>query len=141
MTAKIYDIAPISAPRMTQSDKWKKPRRSCVQQYFNFRDTVNRLGVNFQNGDSVIFVLPMPDSWTAKKKATHDGKPHQQKPDVDNLLKALLDSIYGDDCHIWHIGDLKKQWGYAGCICVHTDSEEAFQQLVTWGIISAGGGR
>lgn len=41
------------------------------------------------------------------------GKPHQQKPDKDNLEKALLDAIFGEDSHIWD-GRVTKIWGETG---------------------------
>lgn len=30
-----------------------------------------------------------------------NGKPHQSKPDKDNLERALLDALFEDDAHIW----------------------------------------
>lgn len=27
-----------------------------------------------------------------------NGKPHQQRPDVDNLIKAVMDAIFDEDC-------------------------------------------
>jgi Holliday junction resolvase RusA-like endonuclease len=59
--------------------------------------------------------MPMPDSWTAKKKAAMNQKPHQQTPDVDNLTKSLMDSIFGQDCAVWDIR-ATKVWGYEGAI-------------------------
>jgi len=59
----------------------------------------------------------MPQSWSKKKKAEMDERPHEQTPDIDNVCKALLDSIYSDDSHIWRI-TLVKIWGYEGAIIV-----------------------
>ena len=39
----------------------------------------------------VVFALPYPKS-TAKKRLI-DGAPHYKKPDIDNLLKAVLDTL------------------------------------------------
>jgi Holliday junction resolvase RusA-like endonuclease len=111
-----YDITPVPKPRQTQSDKWKK--RPCVMRYRAFADEVRLKKVKFGNGDSLIFGLPMPRSWSAKKKALIEGTPHTQKPDIDNLLKALLDALYGNDSHIWHIGGLKKFWSYEGYLTI-----------------------
>ena len=50
------------------------------------------------------------------------GAKHQQIPDLDNCLKALLDAskIGGsrrkDDRRVWHLSGLKKVWGYEGYI-------------------------
>ncbi|MCR4339433.1 MAG: RusA family crossover junction endodeoxyribonuclease, partial [Gemmatimonadaceae bacterium] len=37
------------------------------------------------------FRLPMPPSWSNKKRLAMIGQPHAQKPDIDNLLKAVLE--------------------------------------------------
>jgi len=111
-----YPITPVPAPRMTQADRWKN--RDCVLRYRAFRDEVRLRKVVLRAGDSVTFHLPMPDSWCAKKKATMNGGPHLQKPDVDNLFKALADSIHEDDAHI-HSISIKKIWNYSGGISVN----------------------
>lgn len=117
----IYDIKPCPAPRMTKADAWKK--RPCVLRYFAFKDEVKLKNVNYECGQEIIFVIPFPKSYSKKKKESLDGKPHLLKPDVDNLLKALLDAIFNketgkDDAHIWHIGDIKKVWGHDGKIII-----------------------
>lgn len=61
----------------------------------------------------------MPKSWTARKREDMDGAPHEQKPDIDNLLKALLDATHHDDSHIWRIC-AEKRWAPAGSIEVTT---------------------
>ncbi|MCP6014317.1 RusA family crossover junction endodeoxyribonuclease [Klebsiella pneumoniae] len=43
----------------------------------------------------------MPQSWSQKKRAQYAGRPHQSKPDCDNMLKALMDALYEDDSHVW----------------------------------------
>lgn len=109
-------ITPVPKPRMTQRDKWQK--RPCVIRYRDFCDEVrNQMkGQEFpQEGAYVIFYLPMPKSWSKKKKREMQLKPHQQKPDVDNLCKALLDALYGDDSHIYDIR-ISKYWALAGAI-------------------------
>ena len=84
--------------------------------YRAFSDEINAMGATLDNGDSIAFVMPMPKTWSKKKKAAMDGSPHQQVPDLDNLLKALMDAIHKQDCTIWHIADQKKTWGYDGSI-------------------------
>lgn len=59
----------------------------------------------------------MPQSWSKKKKEQMNDTPHQQTPDVDNLLKAVLDAIYDQDGVVWDI-HVKKRWGYGGAICI-----------------------
>lgn len=109
-----YDIKPVPKPRMTRSDKWKK--RKCVVEYFEYRDLIKFNDVKlYDNGFYVKFTMPMPKSWSKKKKNEMNGKPHTQKPDVDNLLKGLMDAVYGDDSHI-HTVFTQKIWGNDGYI-------------------------
>ena len=47
-----------------------------------------------------------------------NGKPHQQKPDKDNLEKALLDALCEDDSYIYD-GRVSKYWSDAGYIEIY----------------------
>ena len=97
---KVYHIQPMGKPRMTRADKWKK--RPEVMRYRAFCDHVRLLGVSLPEAYShVTFILPMPKSWSNKKRAQMNGKPHQGKPDLDNLMKSLMDALFEDDTHIW----------------------------------------
>lgn len=117
----IYKIKPVSKPRMTQRDRWAK--RECVQRYWKFKDQVREAGLAITESCAhVIFVLPMPKSWSKKKKHEMWNKPHQQKPDVDNLMKALLDAIFDDDAHIWD-ARVTKVWGHQGVIIINQIEE------------------
>lgn len=119
-----YEITPVPKPRMTRSDKWKK--RPCVMKYWAFKDEVRRYGIELQHGGShVTFVLPMPKSWSKKKKAEMDGKPHQSKPDLDNLKKSLLDAIFDEDKWVWDMR-VTKVWGYSGEIWVKNPTKIIF---------------
>ncbi|CAH5088770.1 RusA family crossover junction endodeoxyribonuclease [Serratia marcescens] len=113
---KTYSITPIPKPRMTQKDRWAK--RPPVLRYRAFCDEVklNRISLP-ESGYHVTFVLPMPEGWSKKKRAEMAGKPHQQKPDADNLLKALMDAIYSEDCAVWDVR-VTKRWGNAGEIII-----------------------
>lgn len=55
----------------------------------------------------------MPKSWSKKKREEMDGKPMQQKPDIDNAVKGFVDSLFyqqeANDCEIWHIS-ASKHW-------------------------------
>ncbi len=110
-----FDILPVPKPRMTQRDKWKQ--RDCVLRYYAFKDAVRLHNVSLPNEYRVTFYMPMPKSWSNKKKLELSGKPHTQKPDKDNLEKALLDSIYGEDSHIWS-GWARKIWAEEASIFI-----------------------
>ena len=59
----------------------------------------------------------MPGSWSKKKRAVQDGKPHMSRPDLSNLLKALEDAIYTEDSVIYNI-HIEKRWGITGKILI-----------------------
>jgi Holliday junction resolvase RusA-like endonuclease len=60
-------------------------------------------------GASITFFIPVPPSWSKKKKKMHHGRFHQSKPDIDNLQKALLDSLMKEDKEIAHL-EVQKRW-------------------------------
>jgi len=121
-----YAITPCPKPRMTRSDVWKK--RPCVMRYREFCDQVRAAGVKLPEcGAQITFYLPIPESWSRTKFAKHYGEPHQQRPDLSNLLKALEDAVYGEDSHIWHYAELRKIWSDAGGIRIERSSIESHQ--------------
>jgi Holliday junction resolvase RusA-like endonuclease len=94
--------------------------------YRAFRDAVWALSAKWRRhlpdgGVTVTFHLPMPKSWSHKKQSQMIAQPHQQKPDLDNLLKALLDSLYpDDDTHVWDVRAIKV-WDTSGRITLEWD--------------------
>ena len=89
-----------------------------MSRYFEYKDRLNFLNVKYEVGNALVFVLPMPKSWSKKKKLKMDGRPHTQTPDKDNLEKALLDAIYPDDSAFWWSGPIMKVWGEVGKLIV-----------------------
>ena len=115
---KEYPIVPVAKPRMTQRDKWA--RRPPVVRYFMFKADCQIAGVTVNpSGDHVTFIIPMPHSWSKKKRANLDGKPHQLKPDIDNLTKALFDAVLEQDCGVWD-HRATKRWGMEGKIIIQS---------------------
>lgn len=114
-----FNITPIGKPRMTQRDKWAK--RDVVVAYYAFKDRLREeaeaLGFRLPDQFSVDFWLPMPASWSAKKRAAMDGTPHQQTPDLDNLEKGLFDCLREDDAGVWAVA-ASKRWGTTGKIVI-----------------------
>ena len=43
----------------------------------------------------IEFRIPIPQSYSKKKKAELEWTPHNKKPDLDNLVKAVLDALNG----------------------------------------------
>lgn len=120
-----FKVKPIGKPRMTQRDRWLE--RDCTARYWAFKDAVVREAERMRfsvpaSGYHITFRLPMPSSWSKKKRAAMDGKPHQKKPDKDNLEKAFLDALCKDDSFIWD-GRVSKFWATEGSIEVLTEKE------------------
>lgn len=55
----------------------------------------------------IIFAMPMPKSWSARKRLQMRDMPHQQRPDIDNLLKAFLDCLCEDDSYVHEVHAVK----------------------------------
>jgi Holliday junction resolvase RusA-like endonuclease len=113
-----FKLDPIGKPRMTQRDKWIK--RDCVMRYWNFKDLLKLQAKKLKfimpdSGYHLKFYIPMPKSWSKKKQSAMMGKPHQGKPDKDNLEKAFLDAVCADDSYIWD-GRVSKFWWNEGRI-------------------------
>lgn len=110
-------IEPMPAPRQVRSDKWRP--REVVLRYRAFCDELRlkvRVGLKrFPSAVRLSFVLAMPASWPKWKREAMTGKPHMQKPDIDNLTKAVLDALLEDDACVWRT-DASKVWGDAGSI-------------------------
>ena len=70
--------------------------------------------MKMDNGAHITFVLPVPKK---PKKFQRHGMPHQQKPDLDNLIKSVLDALFEDDSHIYDLS-AKKIWGDVGQIII-----------------------
>lgn len=116
----LFDIIPMGAPRMTQSDKWKK--RPVVMQYRAYKDLL-RLQANtmqFSIGEyfDAVYFLPMPDSWSNKKKLQMNGTPCKVKPDTDNITKGIKDCFSENDSNIWY-ERAEKRWAYRGSILIY----------------------
>ena len=83
--------------------------------YRAFADHCRALKVKVPNGAKITFYLPMPKSWLKTKRMYMEMSKHEQKPDLDNLCKALLDAVYQDDSGIHEIS-IKKRWAIEGAI-------------------------
>jgi Holliday junction resolvase RusA-like endonuclease len=106
---KLYDIKPVPKPRMSRADAWKK--RDCVVRYWNFKAHCKLLDLTIpETPVHIFFILEMPESWSKKKREELRGQPHKQKPDIDNLLKAVFDAVLENDEHIYDVR-ASKFWG------------------------------
>ena len=120
--AKFYEINPIAKPRQTQRDKWMK--RPCVVRYRAFADEVRAQKVKLPlSGAHVIFILPLPKSYSKKKQKALLMQEHTIRPDLDNLFKSLADACYTDDSGIWDVR-LTKLWGVNGGFYVRQNNDK-----------------
>ena len=112
----IIPIKPIPKPRMTRSDKWKK--RKCTTEYWKYKDELAKYDIDLSSGIlNIIFFLKMPDSWSKKKKRENNLKPHNQTPDLDNLIKSVLDCVLNQDNFIYRI-KAEKLWSTKNLIVI-----------------------
>ena len=126
MTEYLFNIEPCPAPRMVNSDRWNPSK--AASRYFGFRNHLRSLA-NIQGLDglpctlnTLIFHLPLPASWSKRKKDRMRNTPHQQTPDLDNLCKAFLDALCPRDSHIHCIESMKKVWNDTGSIVLIIDN-------------------
>lgn len=127
----VFDIVPMGAVRMSQSDRWKtnpnhldpnKRQRPEVTRYFKFKDLVRQqakiMGYNQGSTLDIIFCVPMPTSWSKKKRDAMNKMPVKTRPDIDNYVKAFLDALLIEDGHIWML-KCEKRYAYGGSIIVY----------------------
>jgi len=116
-TEKRIDIDPVAKPRQTRADIWKK--RPAVMRYRAFADELRikcRLaGITITDRLQCDFYIKMPKSWSKKKKDMMRGKPHQQRPDIDNLAKSVMDSLLKEDSAVFRL-QCSKYWAGKGSI-------------------------
>jgi len=126
----LFDVIPIGAPRMTQSDKWKtnpnhpnplKRQRKSVTQYFAFKQSLklqaNLMQFELKNALDAVYLIPMPNTWSNKKKERMNGLPCEVQPDTDNITKAVKDTLRKNDSDIWY-EKAEKRWAYNGSIII-----------------------
>ena len=126
----MFDVIPMGAPRLTQSDRWKtnpnhpdplKRQRKVVTQYWAFKTLLklqaNQLQFELGNVLDALYLIPMPNSWSNKKKERMNGLPCEVKPDTDNITKGLKDTLRKNDSDIWY-EKAEKRWAYHGSIII-----------------------
>lgn len=110
----IFNLEPVAKPRMTQRDRWAK--RPAVVKYFAFCDELRKqFKEEVPPALALRFEISMPKSWSQKQKDLMRGEPHQQRPDIDNLIKAFLDALCKDDSYVYSV-TAEKYWSDKGSI-------------------------
>jgi Holliday junction resolvase RusA-like endonuclease len=123
----ILEITPQTWVRVTQKDKifFRIPRdklrpaglkrRMRIERYNDYKLNVSaeakRLHFNLPDvGAGILFYVPVPKSWSKKKKRLHHGQFHHSRPDLKNLLQAFEDSLMSEDMTISYYTHLGKIW-------------------------------
>jgi len=111
---RVYLFEPVPAPRMTKAASYSdKPG---VVKFRAFCAEVRRREIELPGAFRVEFFLAMPPSWTEAHRDHARGETHNVKPDLDNLVKALMDAVFykrkGGDSHIWCVV-ASKRWSEA----------------------------
>jgi Holliday junction resolvase RusA-like endonuclease len=92
-------IEPMGAVRMTGRGKYIKPN---AQRYLNYKQVIQLHARGQLKGQQLLtgpieiiitFVMPIPQSWSNVKKQRAIGQWHIKKPDTDNLVKSVFDSL------------------------------------------------
>lgn len=119
----LIEIEPMGAVRMTQAGKWTS---KTAQRYLTYKQlialelrkickTPTKLPVSIK----ILFVMPIPPSWSKKKHMDAIGTYHTLKPDIDNLIKGLFDAankiIWQDDNQVVKCS-VTKIYGEKPCI-------------------------
>lgn len=125
---KVFEVTPMSKPRMTRRDRWAN--REVVMRYRAYKDIIRLQTGSWkmpQLGAIIVFHIPMPRSWSNKKKEALVKTPHAQRTrnDLDNHLKALFDALESEDGHIYHCEVLKLWTSGPGKIEIWYPLEEA----------------
>lgn len=116
-----FRIEPFGAVRLSRRDYWESTRTKAAARYFAYKDELRAIvPIDWKLPDNyhLVFYLTPPASWSQKKRKRMIGEPHRQKPDKDNLEKAFLDALYGDDSAVYD-GRVTKFWAEEGEIVVY----------------------
>lgn len=101
---------PIGKPRQTRSDKWKE--RPAVMKYRAWADKARENAPPLPGQPDrldLIAFFTIPASYSKRRREGLRGMPHRVKPDVDNVVKAVMDALVEKDQCV-HELRAKKRW-------------------------------
>jgi len=105
----VIEVNPMGSPRLNKgSSYYKSSHYKPYIKYKKFKEDIaffkNILRINNFKRFGVIFYIPIPDPnrknitpKTRNEYISRIGKDHEFKPDIDNLEKAILDSLLDKD--------------------------------------------
>ena len=127
----LFDLIPFGAVRMTKRDTIftnpnhpdpKKRQREAVTKYFAFKNALVAqaiaMGYKLSKTLEAVYFVPMPESWSEKKKNKLNGYPCESKPDTDNITKGIKDALLQNDSAVWW-EKAEKRWAFRGSILIY----------------------
>jgi len=97
---------------LSKEGRYKKRR---LEKYNDYKASVlaeaKKVGFELPNyGFALYFYIPIPKRWSIEDRKAMHGQPHMRKPDIDNLEKAIYDSLTFHDERISQLSGLGKFW-------------------------------
>ena len=93
-TGELKEYARKSPPSYARQRKYLIAQYEAVKQ---LREHAELTGFVMPEDDfSIVCMMPMPKSWTKKKKRAMAYQLHKQKPDADNAAKLVIDAMFQD---------------------------------------------
>lgn len=118
---------PPGKPRMTKSDKWRK--RSATDKYWVWANAIKVAVAGCIPPAAMVAEVNWtayfepPPSWSKKKRVAAIGTRHRSKPDLDNIAKALSDTLWPDDDSAIADGTFRKRWDWTARLEVEIITE------------------
>jgi len=110
-------IQPKPAPRITHQGRFTKSAKA----YYSYKDYLklfcNANDFIISEKVKITFFIPIGKSISKKETALRLGKPHKQRPDLDNLVKGIWDALATEDGFI-HTLQCSKVWSLEGKIVI-----------------------
>lgn len=109
-------------------------RRNAIKKYFDYKRALQEEAIKrkFVIPDENVFFrfyIPMPPSWSKKKRNEKCFTLHKSRPDLDNIIKGCFDSLLKED---------KAQADYRAAKFWY-DGKEGFIEIEVGGLVPAKG--
>lgn len=103
-------------------------RKRRIEKYNRYKDDLRYLAKKarftlLDYGCSIYFYFPVPKRWSEADKIAMHGQPHQRRCDLDNAIKAFLDSLRHDDERVAQFSGVGKFW---------VNAEEGFIEILQY---------
>lgn len=112
--SKTVHVAPFgkARPRVTRNGQHTYMSSDYVAQRDALRLLFGTVEVEGLIELSVTAIRSMPASWSKKHRFETAGKYCAAKPDLDNIVGAVMDSLFEEDNRVVQFGYCRKTWGF-----------------------------